>query len=49
MRIELSSGALYERYKEIRENLPLFYCHEPISFGATVGGVYLNGTIEKGM
>lgn len=48
MKLELGNNALYQRYQEIRENLPLFYCYEPFQYGYLEGGVHLRKTIDKG-
>lgn len=48
MKIELGSEALYERYKEKRENLPLYYCYNSYSCPYFADGRYLLKRIEKG-
>ena len=48
MTIELGNNALYQRYQEIRENLPLFYCKKPFQYGCIEGGVPLTKTVDKG-
>lgn len=48
MKVELGSNGLYQRYSEIREALPLFYCKEPFQYNYVEGGVYLSKTVERG-
>lgn len=48
MKIELGFQALYERYKEKRENLPLYYCHRCFHYDCIEGGVDMLKTIDKG-
>ena len=48
MKIELGSQALYQRYQDIRESLPLFYCKSPFQYRVVEGGVNLLKTVDKG-
>ena len=48
MKIELGCQALYQRYQEKRENLPLYYCHRRFQYNYIEGGVYMLKTIYEG-
>lgn len=48
MKIELGSQALYERYEEKRENLPLYYCHRRFQYDYIEGGVHMLKTVDEG-
>ena len=47
MKIEFGDNVLYQRYQEIREKLPLFYCFRPFNYDYLEGGVYLRKIIDK--
>lgn len=48
MTLELGTNAFYQRYSEIREQLPLYYCHRTFQYNYLEGGVNRFKTIEKG-